>query len=156
MAEGGVNGRQANLPAGPSGTGGDAGASPKLRGLDGNPQGAFGPRVWQAFRDTLSHRYTVSLPDPSEERSLADIARCCGFGGKSQFSRAFRAHFGAPPRQYLALIRQQDLDWHEARLAADGFDPNSFFWRQQGLSDAAASGPRHAPARAAKRASGAD
>ena len=119
MAEGGVNGRQANLPAGPSGTGGDAGASPKLRGLDGNPQGAFGPRVWQAFRDTLSHRYTVSLPDPSEERSLADIARCCGFGGKSQFSRAFRAHFGAPPRQYLALIRQQDLDWHEARLAAD-------------------------------------
>ena len=67
MAEGGVNGRQANLPAGPPGTGGDAGASPKLRGLDGNPHGAVGPRVWQALRDTLSHLYTLSLPAPSEE-----------------------------------------------------------------------------------------
>jgi AraC-like DNA-binding protein len=54
----------------------------------------------------------------------------------SQFSRAFRARFGMSPRQYLGLIRQQDLDWHEARLMADGFDPDAFLWRQ-GLSTAA-------------------
>ena len=45
----------------------DGGSSPMLRGLDSNPQGDFGPRLWQAFRDTLTHLYTVSLPDPSEE-----------------------------------------------------------------------------------------
>ncbi len=70
------------------------------------------------------------LADNKDERSLADIAKRCGFGGMSQFSRAFRARFGAPPRQYLALVRQQDLDWHEARLAADGFDQDAFFWRR--------------------------
>jgi AraC-like DNA-binding protein len=62
----------------------------------------------------------------------------------SQFSRAFRARFGAPPRQYLALVRQQDLDWHEARLMADGFDQDAFLWRQQGLSESAANGTWHA------------
>jgi hypothetical protein len=46
---------------------GDGGASPKLGGFDGNPLGHFGPRFWQAFRDTVAHLYTVSLPDPSEE-----------------------------------------------------------------------------------------
>jgi hypothetical protein len=47
---------------------GDGGAPPKLRGLDSNPQGAFGPRMWQAFRDSVGHIYdTVSLPHPSEE-----------------------------------------------------------------------------------------
>ena len=36
--------------------------------MDSNPQGAFGPQFWQAFRDTVTHLYdTVSLPDPSEE-----------------------------------------------------------------------------------------
>ena len=35
--------------------------------MDSNPQGAFGPRFWQAFRDTVTHIYdAVSLPDPSE------------------------------------------------------------------------------------------
>jgi hypothetical protein len=38
-----------------------------------------------------------------------------------------------PPRQYRALVRQQDLDWHQARLMADGFVQNSA-WRQQGLN----------------------
>ena len=47
---------------------GERGAPSKLRGLDSNPQGAFGPEVWRAFRDTLTHHYdAVSLPDPSEE-----------------------------------------------------------------------------------------
>ena len=40
-----------------------------------------------------------------------------------------------PPRQYLALVRQQDLDWHEARLVIDGFDQDAFLWRQQRLGE---------------------
>ena len=82
----------------------------------------------------LDQALRLMLADDKAERPLADIARCCGFGGTSQFSRAFRARFGSPPRQYLALVRQQDLDWHETRLIADGFDPDAFLWRQEGLS----------------------
>ena len=82
----------------------------------------------------LDQALRLMLADNKDERSLADIAKCCGFGGTSQFSRAFRARFGSPPRQYLALVREQDLDWHEARLIADGFDPDAFLWRQDGLS----------------------
>lgn len=82
----------------------------------------------------LDQALRLMLADNGNERSLADIAKSCGFGGTSQFSRAFRARFGSPPRQYLALVRQQDLDWHEARLIADGFDPDAFLWRQKGLS----------------------
>ena len=53
---------------------------------------------------------------------------------QSKIFCACSARFGAPPRQYRALVRQQDLDWHEARLVADGFDQDAFLWRQQGLS----------------------
>jgi AraC-like DNA-binding protein len=81
----------------------------------------------------LDEALRLMLEDSRDEHSLKAIARCCGFGGTSQFSRAFRARFGAPPAQYLALIRRQDLDWHEARLIADGFDRHAFLWRQQGL-----------------------
>jgi AraC-like DNA-binding protein len=76
------------------------------------------------------------LEDNKDEHSLKAIAKCCGFGGTSQFSRAFRARFGGPPAQYLALIRRQDLDWHEARLVADGFDRDAFLWRQQQFNGA--------------------
>jgi hypothetical protein len=61
-----------------------------------------------------------------------------------------------PPRQYLTLVRQQDLDWLEARLVADGFDQDAMWWRQLGLSKSAADGTWHAPARAAKDSSGPD
>ena len=88
------------------------------------------------------------------ERSLMNIARCCGLGGTSQLSRAFRARFGLPPRQYLVPVRQQDLDWHEARLITDGFDPDAFLWRQQGLGASAAHGTWHAPV--SKQSSGED
>ena len=74
----------------------------------------------------LDQALRLMMADNKDERSLTDIAKCCGFGGTSQFSRAFRARFGVPPRQYLALVRQQDLDWHEARLIADGFDQDAF------------------------------
>jgi len=69
MAKSSVNVSQADMPAKPSATDkGGGGSPPKLKGMDSNPQGAFGPRFWQAFRDTVTHIYdSVSLPDPSEE-----------------------------------------------------------------------------------------
>jgi AraC-like DNA-binding protein len=87
----------------------------------------------------LDQALRLMLEDNKDERSLKEVAKSCGFGGTSQFTRAFRACFGAPPRQYRALVRQQDLDWHEARLMADGFDQDTFLWRQRGLS-----GPKQA------------
>ena len=81
----------------------------------------------------LDEALRLMLKDNKDSRSLKEIAKCCGFGGTSQFARAFRARFGAPPRQYRALVRRQDLDWHEARLIADGFDQDAFLWRQRGL-----------------------
>ena len=83
----------------------------------------------------------LMLADDKDERSLKEVAKRCGFGGASQFNRAFRARFGVPPRQYLALVRQQDLDWHETRMIADGFDQDAFLWRQRGLGGSAQSGP---------------
>ncbi len=84
------------------------------------------------LRRRLDEALRLLLADNKDEHSLTEVAKRCGFGGTSQFSRAFRARFGLPPRQYRALVRQQDLDWHEARLRADGFDPDAFLWRQQG------------------------
>lgn len=82
----------------------------------------------------LDEALRLLLASNKDERSLKEIANRCGFGGTSQFTRAFRARFGVPPRQYLAIVRQQDLDWHEARLSADGFDQEAFLWRQPGLN----------------------
>ena len=69
MAKTNGNDSQFDSPAQRSMTdSGDSDAAPKLRGLDSNPQGAFGPQFWQAFCDTVRHLYdTVSLPDPPEE-----------------------------------------------------------------------------------------
>lgn len=89
----------------------------------------------------------IMLEDDKDEHSLKKIVKRCGFGGASQFSRAFRARFGVPPRQYRALVRRQDLDWHEARLIADGFDHGIFLWRHQGLN-----GSKQSSAAAAARA----
>jgi AraC-like DNA-binding protein len=83
----------------------------------------------------LDEALRFMLEDNKDERSLKEIVKRCGFGGTSQFSRAFRARFGAPPSEYRALVRRQDLDWHEARLMADGFDQDTILWRQQGLSE---------------------
>ena len=106
------------------------------------------------LRRRLDEALRLMLADNKDERSLTDIARCCGLGGTSQLSRAFRARFGMPPRQYLALVRQQDLDWHEARLVIDGFDQDAFLWRQQRLGASAAHGTWHAPV--SKQSGGAD
>ena len=88
----------------------------------------------------LDQAMRLMLADGKDERSLTDIVRHCGFGGTTQFGRAFRTRFGMSPRQYLALVRKQDLDWHEARLKADGFDQNSFLWRRRGLNGSTRSG----------------
>jgi len=98
----------------------------------------------------LDQALRLMLADNEDERSLTDIVKDCGFGGVSQFSRAFHSRFGAPPRQYLALVRQQYLAWHEARLVADGFDPDVLLWRQRGLSESPANGTWHAPVPAVK------
>jgi AraC-like DNA-binding protein len=79
----------------------------------------------------LDEALRLLLAGNKDGNSLKEIAACCGFGGTSQLSRAFRARFGYPPLQYRALVRQQDLDWHQARLRADGFEQDSLFWRQQ-------------------------
>jgi AraC-like DNA-binding protein len=80
----------------------------------------------------LDEALRLMLADDKDEHALKEIADRCGFGGTSQFTRAFRARFGLPPRQYRALVREQDRDWHQARLMADGFGQDSLFWRQQG------------------------
>ena len=69
MAKNGANASRANVSMSPAATGnGGNGLSPKLRRLDSNPQGAFGPQIWQAFRASVAHIYdTLSLPGPSEE-----------------------------------------------------------------------------------------
>jgi AraC-like DNA-binding protein len=79
----------------------------------------------------LDEALRLLLAGNKDGNSLKEIAACCGFGGTSQLSRAFRARFGHPPLQYRALVRQQDLDWQQARLRADGFEQDSLFWRQQ-------------------------
>jgi AraC-like DNA-binding protein len=83
-------------------------------------------------RRRLDEALRLLLADNDDEHSLTEVAKRCGFGGTSQFSRAFRARFGLPPRQYRELVRQQDLAWHEARLKADGFDRDSLFWTHRG------------------------
>jgi AraC-like DNA-binding protein len=88
----------------------------------------------ELLKRRLDAAVRLMLADEKDEHALKEIVKRCGFGGTSQFSRAFRARFGVPPRQYLALVRQQDLDWHEARLMADGFEQDAFLWRNRGLS----------------------
>jgi hypothetical protein len=50
-------------------------SSPRLQGFDSNPQRNFGPPLWRAFRDSLAHLYTLSLPDPLEEERFSLSSR---------------------------------------------------------------------------------
>ncbi|HLX13597.1 MAG TPA: helix-turn-helix domain-containing protein [Bradyrhizobium sp.] len=86
------------------------------------------------LRRRLDEALRLLLADNKGDRSLKELVKRCGFGGSSQFTRAFRARFGVAPGQYRALVRRQDLDWHEARLMTDGFDQDTFLWRQRALS----------------------
>jgi len=103
----------------------------------------------------LDQALRLMMADHTGEPSLADIAKRCGFGGASQLSRAFRARFGVPPRQYLAFLRDQNADWLAARMLSDGRDQDAFkLWRTQGVSKPPADGTQHAPVRAARQAKG--
>ena len=68
----------------------------------------------------LDEALRLLLADSKDEPSLTEVAKRCGFGGTSQFSRAFRARFGLPPRQYRALVHT----WHsapEAHVAQEAY-----------------------------------
>jgi AraC-like DNA-binding protein len=101
----------------------------RLFGAEGGIRGVL-------LKRRLDEAVRLMLEDSKEERSLKAVAKRCGFAGTSQFTRAFRARFGVPPRYYRALVHRQDLEWQEARLIADGFDRDAFLWRQHGLSGA--------------------
>jgi AraC-like DNA-binding protein len=83
----------------------------------------------------LDEALRLLLADNKDERSLTEVAKRCGFGGTSQFSRAFCARFGFQPRQLLRA-RPPAGSQLEARLRADGFDRDSMFRRHRGLNGA--------------------
>jgi AraC-like DNA-binding protein len=64
------------------------------------------------IRDQRLEACGEALADPSRKQTIAEIAYRWGFGDQAQFSRAFKAHFGAPPREYReqALHRRAQRD----------------------------------------------
>jgi AraC-like DNA-binding protein len=52
------------------------------------------------IRDQRLEACREALADPARKRTVAEIAYVWGFGDQAQFSRAFKAHFGVPPREY--------------------------------------------------------
>lgn len=81
------------------------------------------------LRRRLEQALRLLLADSKDEYALTEVAERCGFASASQFSRAFRARFGLPPRQYRALVRQQDRDWYDARLREDSFGDEPAAWK---------------------------
>jgi AraC family transcriptional regulator len=84
-----------------------------FRGLMGETLGAFIKRVrLERAVHLLSHR---------KGTSLTDIALACGFASSSDFSRAFRAHFGVSPRRFdVNQLRQTGRDRMRAALPVEG------------------------------------
>lgn len=58
----------------------------------------------QWIRDQRLAACEVSLSDPANRQTVAEIAYRWGFGDQAQFSRAFKAHFGLSPKEF----RQQN------------------------------------------------
>ena len=52
------------------------------------------------IRDQRLDACREALADPSRRQTVAEIAYLWGFNDQAQFSRAFKARFGAPPREY--------------------------------------------------------
>lgn len=52
------------------------------------------------IRDQRLEACRQALADPSRRQTVAEIAYQWGFSDQAQFSRAFKARFGAPPREY--------------------------------------------------------
>jgi AraC-like DNA-binding protein len=57
------------------------------------------------IRDQRLEACREALRDPSNRQTVAEIAYRWGFGDQAQFSRAFKAHFGIPPREFREQAR---------------------------------------------------
>jgi len=57
------------------------------------------------IRDQRLEACREALRDPSNRQTVAEIAYRFGFGDQAQFSRAFKAQFGAPPKEYRERAR---------------------------------------------------
>ncbi len=57
------------------------------------------------IRDQRLEACRGSLRDPSSRQTVAEIAYRFGFGDQAQFSRAFKAQFGVPPKDYRERAR---------------------------------------------------
>ena len=58
------------------------------------------------IRDQRLEACREHLRDPSNRQTVAEIAYRWGFGDQAQFSRAFKAHYGMPPKDYRERTRQ--------------------------------------------------
>ena len=56
-------------------------------------------------RDQRLNACREALRDPANRQTVAEIAYRWGFGDQAQFSRAFKAHFGTPPKDYREQAR---------------------------------------------------
>jgi AraC-like DNA-binding protein len=57
------------------------------------------------IRDQRLEACRESLRDFSNRQTVAEIAYRFGFGDQAQFSRAFKAQFGLPPKEYRDQAR---------------------------------------------------
>jgi AraC-like DNA-binding protein len=57
------------------------------------------------IRDQRLEACREALRDPSNRQTVAEIAYRFGFGDQAQFSRAFKAQFGVPPKEYREQSR---------------------------------------------------
>ena len=57
-------------------------------------------------RDQRLEACREALRDPSNRQTVAEIAYRFGFGDQAQFSRAFKAQFGAPPKEFREKLRK--------------------------------------------------
>ena len=59
------------------------------------------------IRDQRLEACREALRDVSNRQTVAEIAYRWGFGDQAQFSRAFKAHFGLPPKEFREQARQR-------------------------------------------------
>jgi AraC-like DNA-binding protein len=59
------------------------------------------------IRDQRLEACREMLADSSNRQTVAEIAYRWGFSDQAQFSRAFKAHFGAPPKDYREQARNK-------------------------------------------------
>ena len=57
------------------------------------------------IRDQRLNACREALRDPSNRQTVAEIAYRWGFSDQAQFSRAFKARFGMPPKEYRERAR---------------------------------------------------